>query len=39
MGDDIKKASQGYKTYADIKDIPQEAAIVTLSMEGYYRRS
>ena len=34
MGDDIKKASQGYKTYADIKDIPQEAAIVTLSWKG-----
>ena len=31
MGDDIKKASEGYKTYADIKDIPQEAAIVTLA--------
>lgn len=34
MGDGIKKASEGYKTYADIKDIPQEAAIVTLSWKG-----
>ncbi len=34
MGEDVKKASEGYKTYADIKDIPQEAAIVTLAWKG-----
>ncbi len=34
MGEKIKKASEGYKTYADIKDIPQEAAIVTLAWKG-----
>ena len=34
MGDDIKKASEGYKTFADIKGIPQEAAIVTLAWKG-----
>ncbi|MBQ7573526.1 MAG: S-layer homology domain-containing protein [Clostridia bacterium] len=34
MGEEIKKASEGYKTFADIKDIPQEAAIVTLAWRG-----
>ena len=34
MGDAVKKASEGYKTFADIKDIPQEAAIVTLAWKG-----
>ncbi len=34
LGDDVKKASVGYKTYTDIKDIPQEAAIVTLAWKG-----
>lgn len=34
MGDQIREASEGYKTYADIKDIPQEAAIVTLAWKG-----
>ncbi|MDO5396968.1 MAG: S-layer homology domain-containing protein [bacterium] len=34
MGDKIKEASKGYKTYADIKGIPQEAAVVTLAWKG-----
>lgn len=34
MGEDIKKASEGYRTFADIKGIPQEAAIVTLAWKG-----
>ncbi len=34
LGDEIKEASEGYKSYADIKDIPQEAAIVTLAWKG-----
>ncbi len=34
LGDEVKKASEGYKTYVDVKDIPQEAAIVTLAWKG-----
>lgn len=34
LGDEVKKASEGYKTFADIKNIPQEAAIVTLAWKG-----
>lgn len=34
LGDEVKKASAGYKTFADIKNIPQEAAIVTLAWKG-----
>ncbi len=34
LGDKIKKASEGYKTYADIKGIREEAAIVTLAWRG-----
>lgn len=34
LGDEIKKASEGYKTYTDIKDTAEEAAIVTLSWKG-----
>lgn len=34
LGDKVKEASEGYRTYTDIKDIPQEAAIVTLAWKG-----
>lgn len=31
IGDKIKEASEGYKTFADISGIPEESAIVTLA--------
>lgn len=34
MGDKIKKASEGYKTYADISGIDEEYAVVTLAWNG-----
>lgn len=34
MGDAVKKASENYKTFADISGIEQEAAIVTLATKG-----
>lgn len=34
LGDEVKKASEGYRTFVDIKGIPQEAAIVTLAWKG-----
>ena len=34
FGDKIKEASEGYKTFADIQGIDEEAAIVTLAWKG-----